>query len=444
MVHGVRAPQQIRCLAVRILVVAELYPWPPVDGYRQRLSHMIAGLGRAGEVELIAVDRHSAGTERIDPPAVEGLETVTALTCGPETPMRTWLWPWLLGGPPRRLRAMDTSGLVDAVLTRLESDPPVDLIWYSHLDTWWPVQEAITARSKTEGSQRQGGPVEIVDFDNLENLSLKLRRRTPPRFAPGSSAIDRMRLLTRWGISRAFDFVDERRWDVVQRQCADQVAAVVVCSELDVERSGCANAHVVGNGAQRPVQVRSDRTVLQTATPKMLFVGALDYEPNAEAVEWFVSEVMPLITAKMPAAQVRIVGRNPDRVAWVGSQLGVDLVGLVDDLAPELDSADVSIVPIRVGAGTRLKVVEALAHCIPLVTTRVGCEGIAVQNSVDALIADDAASFAEACVSLMADGELRQRLSEAGSQLFSRQYEWSRIEGDLAAQVAAWVEAAQA
>ena len=100
--------------------------------------------------------------------------------------------------------------------------------------------------------------------------------------------------------------------------------------------------------------------------------------------------------------------------------------------------------PIRVGAGTRLKVVEALAHCIPLVTTRVGCEGIADQNSVDALIADEAASFAEACVSLMADGELRQRLSEAGSQLFSQQYEWSRIEGDLAAQVAAWVEAAQA
>ncbi|CAB4920666.1 unannotated protein [freshwater metagenome] len=219
---------------------------------------------------------------------------------------------------------------------------------------------------------------------------------------------------------------------------------MVVCSDLDVERSGCSNAQVVGNGAQRPVQGRSDRKVLQTATPTLLFVGALDYEPHAEAVEWFVSEVMPLITAKMPAAQVRIVGRNPDRVAWVGSQLGVDLVGLVDDLAPELDSADVSIVPIRVGAGTRLKVVEALAHCIPLVTTRVGCEGIAVQNSVDALIADDAASFAEACVSLMADGELRQRLSEAGSQLFSQQYEWSRIEGDLAAQVAAWVEAAQA
>ena len=424
-------------------MVAELYPWPPVDGYRQRLSHMIEGLCQAGEVELIALDRHSASSNRVEPPAVDGLGTVTALTCGPETPMSTWLWPWLRGGPPRRLRAMDTTGLVDAVLRRLESDPPIDLIWYSHLDTWWPVQEALKSRSKTAAPQRQGIPVEIVDFDNLENLSLKLRRTTPPRFAPRSSAIDRLKVALRWGISRAFDLVDERRWDVVQRQCADKVTAVVVCSDLDVERSGCSNAQVVGNGAQRPVQVLSDRKVLQTATPTMLFVGALDYEPNTEAVEWFVSEVLPLITAKMPAARVRIVGRNPDRVAWVGSELGVDLIGLVSDLGPELESADVSIVPIRVGAGTRLKVVEALAHSIPLVTTSVGCEGIALRNGVDALIADDAASFAEACISLMSDGELRQRLSQAGLQLFTELYEWSRIEGNLANQARAWVAEAQ-
>jgi glycosyltransferase involved in cell wall biosynthesis len=174
----------------------------------------------------------------------------------------------------------------------------------------------------------------------------------------------------------------------------------------------------------------------------MLFVGALDYEPNSDAVEWFVREVMPQILAKVPAARLRIVGRNPERVSWVSSQPGVDLLGLVDELAPELDSADVSIVPIRVGAGTRLKVVEALAHCIPLVTTSIGCEGIAVQHNIDALVADNAAEFATACISLLSEGDLRQRLSQAGAELFRRQYEWSRIEADLAAQVTSWVEEA--
>ncbi|MEI7887620.1 MAG: glycosyltransferase family 4 protein [Actinomycetes bacterium] len=405
---------------------------------------MISALGQAGEVELISVDRHSVGSARVEPPAVSGLGKVSTLTAGPETTMRDWLRPWVRGGPPRRLMAMDTSELTEAVLRRLESSPDIDLVFYSLLDTWWPVHEAIKNSRTATRSNGHTGPVEVVDFNDLENLSLKLRRRNPPRFAPGSGPTDRVRVLSRWGVSRAFDLIDEPRWDAMQRNCAAQVAAVGVCSELDVERSGCPNAFVVGNGAQAPERIITDRSALQTAIPTMLFVGALDYEPNSDAVEWFVREVMPQILAKVPAARLRIVGRNPERVSWVRSQPGVDLLGLVDDLAPELESADVSIVPIRVGAGTRLKVVEALAHCIPLVTTSVGCEGIAVQHNIDALVADNAAEFATACVSLLSEGDLRQRLSQAGEELFRRQYEWSRIEADLAAQVTSWVEQAQA
>jgi len=429
---------------VRILVVAELYPWPPVDGYRQRLNHMIAGLAQAGQVELIALDRHSASTERIEPPKVLSLEQATSLAAGPESPMRTWLPTWLRGGPPRRLLAMDTSELTATVLRRLESGPAIDLIWYSHLDTWWPIHQALKSSRSEQSPDPLAGIAEVVDFDNLENLSLKLRRATPPRFAPGSRASDRLRVLSRWAISRGFDTIDEHRWDVVQRECARQVSAVVVCSALDVERSGCANAHVVSNGAVAPERVSSDRSTLRSSAPTLLFVGALDYEPNTEAVEWFTREVMPRILSEAPEARVRIVGRNSARVSWVGSQPGVDLVGLVDDLGPELDAADVSIVPIRVGAGTRLKVLESLANCIPMVTTSIGCEGLALQHEVDALIANDAQSFAAACILLISDGELRQRLSESGSQLFSRQYEWSRIESELALQVVSWVEQAQA
>ena len=425
-------------------MVAQMYPWPPVDGYRQRLSHMISALGQAGEVELISVDRHSIGSERVEPPAVGGLGKVSTLTPGPEMPMRDWLRPWVRSGPPRRLIAVDSSELTEAVLLRLESGPDIDLVFYSLLDTWWPVHEAMkNSRTATRSNDRIG-PVEVVDFNDLENLSLKLRRRNPPRFAPGSGPIAHLRVLSRWAVSRGFDLIDERRWDAVQRDCAAQVAAVVVCSELDIERSGCTNAVVVGTGAQAPERIITDRMALQTATPTMLFVGALDYEPNSDAVEWFVREVMPQILAKVPAARLRIVGRNPERVSWVGSHPGVDLLGLVDDLAPELDSADVSIVPIRVGAGTRLKVLEALAHCIPLVTTSIGSEGIAVQHNIDALVADSAAEFATACISLLSEGDLRQRLSQAGAELFRRQYEWSRIEAELASKVTAWVEQAQA
>jgi len=114
------------------------------------------------------------------------------------------------------------------------------------------------------------------------------------------------------------------------------------------------------------------------------------------------------------------------------------LVGEVEDVTAELAKADVSIVPIKVGAGTRLKGVEALAHHLPIVTTTVGCEGIDVRNGSTALIEDDAVAFAGACARLCGDGVLRQRLADAGAELFDQHYTWASIErriGDLATSV---------
>ena len=84
----------------------------------------------------------------------------------------------------------------------------------------------------------------------------------------------------------------------------------MVCSELDLERSGCANAVVVGNGADRVDDADVDRTPLRSERPTLLFIGALDYEPNTEAVEWFARDVMPLLVGKVPDVRVRIVGRG--------------------------------------------------------------------------------------------------------------------------------------
>jgi glycosyltransferase involved in cell wall biosynthesis len=301
----------------------------------------------------------------------------------------------------------------------------VDLLWCSHVDTWAPMQTVL----------RHSGvpaPATIVDFDNLEHLAMRLRRRTPPRFAPGAGLGGRAGTVARWGLSRSFDLVDERRWDRLQRACAADVDHVVVCSELDVARSGCANAVVVGNGAVAPAVVHEQRHGLRSGTPTMFFVGALDYEPNTEAVEWFVREVLPAVRARVPGARLRVVGRGAERLEWVRGVDGVDLVGPVEDLGVELGRADVSVVPIRVGAGTRLKVVEALANHLPLVTTTVGCEGIDLTDGVHARIADDATSFAAACAELLLDGDERQRLADAGAELFARRYDWAGIEARVA------------
>lgn len=410
-------------------MIAEQYPWPPVDGYRQRLSHVIAGLARAGEVEVMTLDRRPElgapgdGATDSDVDLPEGVVSVTAVAPGADAGVRSWLATWARGDMPRRVLGPDWSVLVDLVHARLAaaSEPPVDLVWFSHVDTWWPLREIPTSAAT------------IVDFDNLENLAMRLRRFTPPDFSSAPSPGAVARVLGRWGTSRAFDLVDGRRWDKVQRACAGDVDRVVVCSELDRERSGVDNVVVVGNGADAPAAVELDRTELRGGAPTMLFVGALDYEPNTDAVRWFANDVLPLILARRPDARFVVVGRGGDLLAGIADDPGVELVGAVAELQPYLDAADISVVPIRVGAGTRLKVVEALANHLPMVTTTVGCEGIDVVDGQQTLIADDARSFADRCLQLIGDPALRQRLADSGGTLFEQRYDWATIEADLAA-----------
>lgn len=409
-------------------MVAEHYPWPAVDGIRQRLDHVVRGLAAVGEVELIVLDRRSPAERAAapSPPEIPGLVEVVAVPAGPGVGVRDWFPGWLRGGPPRRLLEADWSGVARVFVERT-ADGEVDLVWYSHVDSWWPLRAVAP-------------PVpSIADFYDLVNLALRLRRSTPPRVAPGASPLQRVRTVARWAVSRGFDLVDERRWERVQQQCSSHVDRVAVCSELDQRRAGLSNAVVIGNGSSMPDRVDTDRTPLRGDAPSLLFVGALDYEPNTEAVEWFVREVFPTVRQRVPSAVVRIVGRGSQRVEWVAGQPGVDLVGPVDEIREELDRADVSIVPIRVGAGTRLKVVEALANRLPLVTTTVGCEGIEVTDGVDALVADDSANFADACVRALTDPSLRQQLADAGAALFADRYDWAIIEsrlGGLAHEVA--------
>lgn len=386
------------------------------------MDHIVKGLARAGAVEVVTL--HREGTPTPVDPRIPGVESVEWVPIGADSGAREWLGGWVRGGVPRRLLGPDWDKLRERLERRVvEGERPdgqkIDLVWFSHVDTWWPLQMVF------------GDTPAIVDFDNLENLAMRLRRRTPPRFPPGSSIADRGRISARWATSRAFDLVDESRWDKVQKECSTRVSRVVVCSELDVERSGCANAVVITNGADK-VPVDGNRTALRSDRPTLLFVGALDYEPNTEAVEWFAREVMPLLAQKVPNVRVRIVGRGSSRVEWVGGIEGVELVGSVDSVEPELRGADASIVPIRVGAGTRLKVVEALANHLPLVTTSIGCEGIDLTDGTDALIADDAAGFAAACARVLADGELRQDLADRGGELFEARYDWERIETRIA------------
>jgi polysaccharide biosynthesis protein PslH len=160
--------------------------------------------------------------------------------------------------------------------------------------------------------------------------------------------------------------------------------------------------------------------------PLVTFVGAMDWEPNVDGVEYFASEIWPAITTEVPGARFRIVGRNPDRRVKKWASESIEVTGRVPSVVEHLRESAVVIVPLRIGGGTRLKIYEAMATAKAVVSTTIGAEGLDVQNGRDIMLADDARSFAQAVIMLLRDRELRRRYERAAAETAAR-CDWPAI-----------------
>ena len=160
--------------------------------------------------------------------------------------------------------------------------------------------------------------------------------------------------------------------------------------------------------------------------PVVMFIGAMDWEPNIDAVEFFRDEIWNSVIANVPDARFCIVGRNPDHRVQKLASNSIEITGRVESVPDHLQKAAVVIVPLRIGGGTRLKIYEAMAAGKAVVSTTVGAEGLNVTPGRDIVIADDAPNFAEAIVSLLKDRNLRRRYERAASETASK-YDWSVI-----------------
>jgi glycosyltransferase involved in cell wall biosynthesis len=163
------------------------------------------------------------------------------------------------------------------------------------------------------------------------------------------------------------------------------------------------------------------------ARPTLAFVGLLGYRPNADAVTHLVRDILPLIRAQRPDIHLQVIGdgATADLLRLAGP--GVEFTGRVPDVRPFVSAAGAVVVPLRIGSGTRLKILEALALARPIVTTTIGAEGIDVVDGEHVLIADEPAAFAAAVVRVLRDEALARRLGENGRALVERSYDWSTV-----------------
>ncbi len=162
--------------------------------------------------------------------------------------------------------------------------------------------------------------------------------------------------------------------------------------------------------------------------PTLVFTGKMDFRPNIDAMVWFCDDILPRLAAEVPAARLVIVGQKPaPRIAALANRRGVTITGWVPDTRPFLSGGAVYVVPLRMGSGTRLKVLEAMAMGKAIVSTTRGAEGIDAVPERDLVIADTPQEFAEAITALLRDPERRRALGHAARQLVESRYDWRQI-----------------
>lgn len=234
---------------------------------------------------------------------------------------------------------------------------------------------------------------------------------------------------THVSVERTFLRLQAKKMESFERAAvrrANVVAAVTCHDAQRISSWGAPRVWLVENGVDTKYFIPSRES---DESKELLFLGALDWFANQDAVEYLVDEILPLLRQHSAQAKLRIVGRKPSeamrrRLAGVNA---VELVGDVPDVRPSLARAAVVVVPVRIGGGSRIKILEALAMGKAVVSTSVGAEGLALADGVHLLLADTPDLFAKRVAELLASRERRCVLGEAGRKMVEERYDWDRI-----------------
>ena len=214
-----------------------------------------------------------------------------------------------------------------------------------------------------------------------------------------------------------------------ERVLSPKFDAVTCTSDIDaaVFQQHCTeNAiEIIPNG----VDITHYRPDFTTEAPAhLIYIGSMDWYPNEDAVAFFADEVLPRIQEKVPDVAFSIVGGDPSaRVQKLAERDGIIVTGRVPEIKPYFAEATVFVVPLRIGSGTRLKILEALAMGKAIVSTTVGAEGLDLKDGAEIFIADEPTAFADAVTRLLTDAQLRRRIGENGRSRVEQDYDWRSI-----------------
>jgi len=256
----------------------------------------------------------------------------------------------------------------------------------------------------------------ILSFHNLGETQYRsmLRMR--------SGALEKLGWLVKAALMRGWEARHAARFD----RC-------LVVSDIDAQRLRAVAADAAVSLVPNGVDTAALRPLPEAAAGKgLLFVGHLRYPPNIDAVRFLACHILPALRVRIPEARLTVVGEGaPSVLREFSGRDDMELVGRASSLLPYYQDARVAVVPLRAGGGTRLKILEAMALGRPVVSTPLGCEGLAVEDGKHLLVANDAEGFAAAVMRLLTDRALVARLTGEARTLVERDYDWTGIAGRL-------------
>jgi len=403
----------------RILFLTQILPYPLDAGAKTRAYYVLRHLARSHDVTLASFVRPEDTAQAIDHlrSLCTALHTVPMVRSGLLN-LRATIKATASGMPLIIVR--DEITAMQDLLRQLMDQGRFDVI---HADQTSMAQYALYARRMAPMDRR---PRLVFDVHNALHrvyMQMAVDESNPLRralYRREARALERYER----GLWSQFDaavFVSDRDRAAVGAPAQDRpgLATIPICAAPGDKRLVVPNEH--------------PRTVLH--------LGTMFWPPNVQGMLWFAREVWPIVARQEPEARLVIIGRRPPaEVEALAGDPRIEVTGYVEDPTPYLEDTAAFLVPLHAGAGMRVKIMDAWSWGVPVVTTTLGAEGIAVTDGEDALVADEAPAFAEAVLRLLRDPGLRQRLRENGHRLAQTAYnwevryaEWDRVYGEVLA-----------
>ncbi len=382
---------------MRILLLTQVVPYPLDSGPKIKTYNVLRYLARGHNVHLVSFVRSNA--EEADAQALQ---------------------PWCTGISTVRLQRSRRRDVLDLGRSLLSGRP-----FLIERDN------ARTMRA-TVAQLAQHQLFDAVHADQLSMAHFAVDLPVPLRVLDEHNAV--WTIVRRaagdlgWGPRRGLAELEWRKLRAYEGELCRRFDLVTVVSPED--RAALEHA-AGGQFATKIIPIAVDTAELPFAARRqdarhVLSLATMFYPPNAEAVRWFASEVFPAVRRALPDTRFYVVGsRPPANVARLAAPAnGIVVTGYVADLEPLLRQCAVLVVPVRAGSGMRVKILEAFARGIPMVSTRIGVEGIDARDGEHLLVADEPSEFAAAVVRLLRDPTEAARLARAGRELAEARYDW--------------------